>query len=190
MFILGHTGITLGAALVLDRVVSGARGGGSAPEPVWGRTSLLSRVDIRLLLLGSMLPDIIDKPVGMVIFDDFFQNGRIFSHTVLFLLLLLGTGLFYYRRRGSLGLLVVAVGAVAHVVLDAMWADPETLLWPLYGAVFRKEPDFTFDQWVFDLAHTPSVYVPEIIGGLVLAWVAVRAMVWGRAGEVLRTGRL
>jgi hypothetical protein len=36
--------------------------------------------DIRLLILGSLLPDLIDKPLGHIILPE--NNGRIFAHTL------------------------------------------------------------------------------------------------------------
>jgi hypothetical protein len=48
-----------------------------------------------LLLLGSMLPDIIDKLVGMWLWPDDISNGRIFSHTLLLSIIILAAGVWW-----------------------------------------------------------------------------------------------
>ncbi len=126
-------------------------------------------VDFRLALVGSMLPDIIDKPIGIYIFTGTFSNGRIYAHTLLFFLVLFLIGLFRYIRAGGIGMLVLAICSGFHLVLDQMWLEPKTLLWPLFGLTFPKE---NLDNWVlglFDALQTePAVYISEIVGLLIL----------------------
>ncbi len=141
MFLFGHVGITLGAAVLLngafrrsysragqgkaDDYPESGTGAVSAPVPVseaaasWF-TSLAGRIDIRLLLGASLLPDIIDKPLGLLFFRDTFSNSRLFGHTLLFVVVIFLAGLYLYRSRGRLWLLVLAFGAFAHLVFDQM----------------------------------------------------------------------
>ena len=158
MLIFGHTGLTLGAAVVLNSVlgkrdhpairVNGLKGQcqpslrmppaqNSISVNSW-LYSLANRIDIRLLLIGSLLPDIIDKPVGQFFFRDTFSNGRIFCHTLLFLILISLGGLYLYYNRKKTWLLVLSFGTFTHLILDAMWRTPRTLLWPLYGLSFER----------------------------------------------------
>jgi len=88
--------------------------------------------------LGSLLPDIIDKPVGQFFFRDTFSNGRIFCHTLLFLILITLAGLCLYRSRGKTWLLGFSFGTFMHLIQDQMWLEPRTFLWPLYGFAFEK----------------------------------------------------
>ncbi len=106
MFLLAHMGIPLGAIWLPQRATLassylqkrwGAREGPASTisGPARDRPPLASftgRVDYRLILLGSLLPDTIDKPVGLLILRDFFSNGRIFGHSFLFSLLILAAG--------------------------------------------------------------------------------------------------
>ena len=80
----------------LPRLPAPAAQAGTKGKPAWF-DALARRVDIRLLAIGSLLPDIIDKPVGQVFFRGTFSDGRIFSHTLLFLALVSLGG--YARRR-------------------------------------------------------------------------------------------
>ncbi|AKG53567.1 hypothetical protein DGWBC_0904 [Dehalogenimonas sp. WBC-2] len=144
-----------------------------------------------MLFIGSMLPDIIDKPLGMWLFSDEFSNGRIFSHTLLFVLLLTAVGIYLYNRRSYLGVLVLAAGSLAHLILDGMWLTPKTLFWPVFGLGFEHH---VYENWLGNIVHTlatnPGVYIPEIIGGLLLAvffWDIIRR---GRMTALIRSGHV
>ena len=185
MLILGHTGITLGAAALLSGALSRNRFSQpkeESPQAVAdlkdssiGKSSWLaflwSRVDTRLLLIGSLLPDIIDKPVGQYFFRETFSNGRIFSHTLLFLILVTVAGLYLYWRRSSGWLLVLSSGTFAHLVLDQMWRAPGTLFWPFFGFAFAR---IELVDWVPNMLQAiltnPEVYIPELVGAIVLVW--------------------
>ena len=153
MLIFAHTGLTLGAV----RGLAYAR-----PRP---GTKL---IDYRLVLIGSMLPDIIDKPIGQFFFKSTFSNGRILGHSLLFSLTLTLIGLYLYRQ-GKPGMLTLSLCSLGHLILDGMWQDPVTLLWPIYGWSFPKA-DLT--NWLpnilYALRTDPSVYIPELIGALIL----------------------
>ena len=192
MFILGHAGITLGTAALLNIAITKAATHQATehlePSPKIDAshsssvnrisswiTSPGNRVGIRLLLIGSLLPDIIDKPVGQLIFRETFSNGKIFAHTLLFLILITLAGVFLYRRYNKNWLVILSFGTLMHLILDQMWRAPQTLLWPLFGLTFEKV-DFT--NWVSRRLHAlltdPAVYVPELVGGAILilfVWV-------------------
>lgn len=165
MLVLGHAGITLGAAIAGTTLL---------PKNTRGKTRLekLSNfLDIRLLLLGSLLPDVIDKPLGHLFFQETLANGRIIAHSLLFIFLLAALALIFYKIRGKTWLLALAAGSFSHILFDQMWLIPETLFWPLFGFGFEKTD---ISNWVpnmlSNLLNKPSVFIPEIIGGLILLW--------------------
>jgi inner membrane protein len=120
-----------------------------------------------------LLPDIVDKLVGQFFFRETFSNGRIFSHTLVFLALITTAGLYLHRRGGKTWLLVLSFGTFTHLVFDQMWRAPHTLLWPVYGFVFEKV-DLT--NWVPRMLHAlftdPQIYLPELAGATILIWFA------------------
>jgi len=69
MLIFGHAGITLGATALLNGALTKSYSLCAGGRASW-LASLGNRIDIRLLLLGSLLPDIIDKPAGQFSFDE------------------------------------------------------------------------------------------------------------------------
>jgi hypothetical protein len=212
MLAFGHTGITLGIAVLLAGLTTTSRSSRnkkvrvdalSSPSPqataetnhsetrkVSWVESLADYADLRLLLVGSLLPDIIDKPVGQFFFRETFSNGRIFSHTLIFLALITIVGLYLYRRRHQTWLLALSFGTFTHLVLDQMWRDPHTLLWPAYGLAFERV-DLT--NWVPNIFHAlladPQVYVPELVGLAILLWFAQSLVRRRRVFAFLKLGK-
>jgi len=208
MLVLGHAGITLGAAALLNGALSKTRWQSKrVPEVTPGVlytardnptsrlsswfAALSSRLDVRFLLVGSLLPDIIDKPVGQLIFRETFNNGRIFCHTLLFLILITVPALLLYRGRSRTWLLALSFGTFTHLILDQMWLNVKTLLWPLYGFTFARIDltDWPQNVWLALLTE-PEIYVPEIVGGAILVmllWVLVRNR---RLFSFIKNGRL
>ena len=184
MLVFGHTGITLGATLLLSSTPSGM-------QCVTSRiSSFIRRLDLRLVLIGSLLPDIIDKPLGHFIFRETISNGRIFSHTLLFLAIISLAGFLLYRRQERTWLLALAAGSFWHLILDEMWLAPRTLFWPAFGFSFEKLAiDNLFSHLLYNLFTYPKVYIPEIVGALVLAWFGLRLIRRGQVLNFLKTGR-
>ena len=193
MLVLGHAGITLGASIIIsgflpekntpaietNRHSNSSGVPDSLSHPCNNRARFLSRrlnvladyIDIRLLFIGSLLPDLIDKPVGMLFFRESLSNGRIFCHTLLFLIVISLTGLFIYRKYSKSWLLVLSFGTFMHLILDAMWTQPKTFLWPALGFTFDKR--LLYNWWaniINGLLTNPEVFIPELIGTLILAW--------------------
>jgi membrane-bound metal-dependent hydrolase YbcI (DUF457 family) len=194
MFVLGHVGLGLASATAIDAVVTRLRHPASqaGSGQVWDRLSHVGKtVDVRLLLVGSLLPDIIDKPLGIYLLGDVFANGRIFSHTLLFLLALTAVGWAVWRRWRKTGVLALAFGVLAHLIFDAMWTLPGTLLWPLAGVSFPRDvhPGSYAAEELHGLVTHASAYVPEILGGAVLLYLFVWLIARKRLWRCVRTGR-
>jgi membrane-bound metal-dependent hydrolase YbcI (DUF457 family) len=141
MLILGHIGLSILLVYALERPV-----------------------DYRYVIIGSLLSDIIDKPLGNIVFYGVLNNGRIIGHTIAFALLLTAAGLFKKK------VLCLAYGVWMHFVLDMMWLNPVTLLWPLLGN-FQKT-DFSF----FDIINQAGPYntAGEIFGFGVLVFLVLK----------------
>lgn len=187
MLVFGHAGITLGAAALLSSALGSSRLSKTTRSEViessshpsqaipkrkaWWLTYLGSRIDIRLLFIGSLLPDIIDKPVGQFFFRETFSNGRIFCHTLLFLILVTVAGIYLYKRYSKTWLLAFSFGTLTHLVFDQMWRTPQTLFWPLLGFTFERAD---ISNWILNILHAlltnPAVYLPELVGAIILIW--------------------
>lgn len=185
MLIFAHTGITLGAATVIAGAVNFKR-------DRWSWFASLSRyLDIRFLIIGSLLPDIIDKPVGQYLFRETFNNGRIFSHSLLFLVIISAAGFILHKTKGQVWLLSLAVGTLAHLILDEMWLAPQALFWPFMGFSF---PIVDLEGWGGRIINSyfTSVFIiiTEAIGLVILIWFGIIVLVKKQAGAFFKRGKI
>ena len=145
MLLFGHIGITLGVAWLIE-------------------SKLRVKIDYRQIAIGSLLPDMIDKPVGMILLP--INNGRIFGHTLLFVLILLIIGLKYRKS------LFLSFASFLHLIEDEIWNEPETLFWPLLGEFPAKEHSSFYEYIERILSeYTPSlshVFISEVIGFIII----------------------
>ena len=121
----------------------------------------IGKADLAVLALGSLLPDIIDKPLGLIAFGSP-SMGRTFAHTLLFLLFL--AALSFYSR--DIRLYSISWGVLVHLALDSMWNSPVTLLWPFLG----NFPDalhldtLSYLEAIFSGLRDPWILIPELLG--------------------------
>jgi hypothetical protein len=121
-----HLGLTAGAAVVVNSLCnrrgdSSADGSPGQRRGFWRPLGLGATIAV---LFGSLLPDVIDKPIGNLIWADYFANGRIYAHTMLFLIIVSLAGLVLYLLKKNNWLLLVAFGVFTHLILDEMWLEP------------------------------------------------------------------
>ncbi len=208
MLAFAHAGIAAGAA-VLFEIVSAKKkwlyqkpGLLSEKEEKRGTDSPIRnsvsidgrfRIDYRAVILGSLLPDIIDKPIWLLTEGTLFVSGRSYGHSLLFSLLLFIAGLILLRRRKA-GLLTLSLAGFSHLLLDEMWRVPVTLWWPLLGAFRDDSPDGWLPGMFQPLLARPLNYLPEIIeeilGLVVVLYLMYRLM--GRKGikRFITTGNI
>jgi hypothetical protein len=181
MFVLAHllVGVLIGVLLYL-----------------WRRERWL----ILAAAVGSILPDLIDKPLGYLILEGV-NFGRIYFHSLIFLLAFVIAGLLiWWKYRSFIGI-AVALGVLSHQVLDLMWAEYWNWLWPFFGP-FRGRviENFFLDGLIRELSN-PS----EWLIGLAILLVLVslprigalvgkpeedrsREVVRSNGGEAVRSG--
>jgi membrane-bound metal-dependent hydrolase YbcI (DUF457 family) len=170
MFVFGHIGITLGIAFIISRLV--------LPRiNIWN--GIKPNINYSFIAFGAILPDLIDKPIGRILLGESVANGRLFGHTLLFVLILITIGLFLKDHRNEVFCLSSAT--FMHLCEDRMWEMPATLLYPLYGFGFPKgivigENWYDYFLLVFNGSYVPAlsyVFVSEIIGIVILTGLSV-----------------
>lgn len=169
MFVLGHVGIAFGILFLILHF-----------KPEWK-----PKFDVRVLALGIMIPDIIDKTIGLLIFRQYIDNGRIYSHTLAFSIILTILAV-YLRSRPAISL---SFGAWTHLAFDKMWEVPETFFWPAYRWDFPAI-DFDPSRWLEMLLTDPYIYISEILGAIILLalFFNYRMYKWDNFKRVLKTG--
>ena len=201
MWLFAHTGITLGTAVLLNGLIGG-RSENKTTERVYSSAetaaeshsaeawfaSVGRRIDLRVLLVGSLLPDIVDKPVGLLVFGTFWC--RLFCHSVLFLVVIACAGLYLYTSRHRNWLLVLGFGIFMHLVLDEMWLDTQTLLWPLQGFSFPTVYYPDLEQGVTGAGNAAKLLVSELGGLVVVGWITWLLVRRGKVYAFIRHGQV
>jgi hypothetical protein len=160
VFVFGHVGLTWGGALLLTRLTRRRQPFGAG-------------VDFRLVIVGSMLPDIIDKPLGVFVLSDELGTGRAFAHSLAFVAAI-ALGALLRSGASRRALAAVALGAAAHLVFDRMWTQPESLLWPLLGwRLEREDVSGWLEQMLEQLFSDPYTYVSEAAGAAIVVVLLV-----------------
>lgn len=126
-------------------------------------------IDYRLVIVGALLPDLIDKSLQLWFFPEAFDlPGRSFAHTLLFNGILITYSLLLIPFMRSVGPLIFALASAGHLLFDRMWESPATLLWPLYGLSYGHA-EFKLSPWWLDWAQSgigPKLL--DLTGALVL----------------------
>jgi len=134
-------------------------------------------IDYRVLLLGVLLPDLIDP---------FFGGARLlhtltFSVVLLVVVVLLTVG----RRAARKRWIFLAIGTLLHLVLDFAFASTSVFWWPFTGASFDDEPLPSVERGWWSL-------LLEVAGGALLVWFWQRFRLGDpvRRRRFVRTGQL
>jgi len=194
MLLFGHIGITAGVVKACETLVSVSRPDNSYQSGSSSRFGIVIRkkrlrlhhlltgiksrigsIDYRIVLLGSLLPDIIDKPLWLFAGSHIVSSGRGYTHTLLFNLALFICGLILIRYRKS-WLLIISLCSFMHLILDQMWDSPVVLLWPLLGPLPERETVGWLPDIIQALFSHPGVYIPEIIGLVIVLLFAYRVV--------------
>ncbi len=204
MNILGHTGLTVAAVFAagyLFDTLSAHRNRAESRNPQAGRSLFTRfhavprsvqhlRIDYRVILLGSLLPDIIDKPLGFWLLPEVVNySTRSVGHTLVFNVGLLAVALLFLGLTHSYRPFILAVASSSHLILDAMWQVPSRLLWPIYGWSFPLGTT-TLDEWLHFQFSGGWLDAAEMAGFMALIWFGVQLYRQRSVLQFLRVGAI
>ena len=123
---------------------------------------LYSTRDCRALvycIVGSLLPDLIDKPVGHIILVNL-GNGRIFFHSLTVCVIVAVLGFIVWQRWRHPGFIFIAAGMLSHQLADAMWTAPRSWYWPFMGGFPPKYlPNYFGNIFVLEFSSPSELFV-------------------------------
>lgn len=192
MILFGHLGLTYAVARNLDIKV----------------VKKVLKIDYRLMFLGSILPDVLDKTIIFVRSNGTFKSGRLFGHTFIFTLILFIIGQLLWKKKKSIGVLVISAGCVIHQLLDSMWNYLDIYFWPIYGFplskgnisfkvwlqysinVFNKEnPELSFLSLKERLISNPVISFSEVIGFIIILVFVIKLVKFKQINRFVKSGQ-
>lgn len=149
------------------------------------------RVDYRIVAVASLLPDLIDKPLGRVILRSRYENGRLYAHTLLCNLALFCL-LFAMRGRAKRTFVLIPISSLLHLAEDGVWSNPSTFWWPLFGTAFPRLPMSGGLLAFLSPTRYGGAIWQEAAGLAILLWLFASHGMLSRDGlrAFLRTGML
>ena len=193
MILFGHLGLTYAAAAVIEKAAIGDR-----------LKKANKHIDYRLVLIGSILPDIIDKLAINLFGDGSLHSGRIFAHSMLIVLLISGAGLLLWKKSKKLWLATLGLCSLVHLLLDSMWLYPNILFWPFYDLFRLRTGDSLFSGFykilerdfysvsiisIWDTLKNPLIGIPELIGLVIILRLFIRLIAKKQLTVFIRTGK-
>lgn len=135
-------------------------------------------MDHRLIIVGALLPDLIDSVKG----KQWIAHTLLFPVGILFIVMLITIGRRASRRR----LLALPIGLFWHLIFDASWTNPNIFWWPVAGVSFGDSGILLAE------GSLGKIILLELSGVLNLMWLFKR---WGlsdaqRRKKFVRTGRI
>jgi inner membrane protein len=149
------------------------------------------RVDYRFVLIGAVLPDVVDGVLNVVWLHE--PAGRSMAHTIVAVIVVTVVILLTFEGERRLSVFGIGVGWLLHLVGDGMWQAPRTFLWPAFGTDFALRPaePYSWDLLAHPLDHLVT-WGGELVGLALLAWfwIAFRLGEEGRLRLWLSDGYL
>jgi hypothetical protein len=117
----------------------------SSPDPEQNGASreapsLADAIDYRLVAVGSLLPDMVDRSLRAAAGGaSWSRDQHLLGHTLLLNSPLILAGIGLAMRHKDVKLLAIGTAAMTHLLVDPVIRSPRTLLWPLLGVAFQLE---------------------------------------------------
>ncbi len=185
MIFAGHIGLTLAIAKYGPRAIADMSrrvrppSGSHTFRPSW-----VERLDDRALILGSVLPDVVDKPLALFISPTLVGHSlRNYGHTLVFAILVLAAAVALAALVKRQWPIVLALASAGHLVLDMMWYSHRILLWPFPASTFSP-------RFIHEWGPDPDLLyvVAEAAGIVVICYVGYRLIAGRHVRQWLFTG--
>ncbi|HWC14734.1 MAG TPA: metal-dependent hydrolase [Actinomycetota bacterium] len=129
-----------------------------------------ARIDYRWILIGAVVPDLVDGVLSLTVYEG--DSGRGVAHSITAVVVVAIVVLVTTRGPARLSLFGLPVGWLTHLVADGMWQAPKTFLWPAFGTGFSDAPTepYSWDLLVDPLSHL-STWGGELLGLAALVYL-------------------
>jgi len=136
-------------------------------------------------ILGSILPDLVDKPLEVFGLGDILGYEVLILHTLLALAILCVAGIIAYRFLAPplpavMALIILVVGL--HQMMDLVWTAPERWLYPFLGPIPQSCSCLT--PSLTEAAGGLAMEVPAGLAGRALVEELLSTSEWVFAGVV------
>lgn len=193
MLIFGHVGITAGIFKIYE---TSAKRKESINDDF---------IDYRMVMIGSLLPDIIDKPLVQIIYGLRNHEGHLIAHSFIFsgLLILIGMILLYMKENKSV--ITIGISCLIHQLLDKLMLVPNIFFLPrVNSSNFVALKKLTFIHNIMRPVYMrfpylrdtvlyferPYVFISEVIGFIIVICFIYKLFANKSIHKFIKNGRL
>lgn len=174
MLIAGHIGITAGVVKIYEKVAKKKD------------TNKDNFIDYRIVALGSILPDIIDKPLVQIVYGLKNHEGHLIAHSFIFSTLLIALGVIILFKNKNKNVLLLGICSLIHQLFDKAILLPNIFLLPNVNSnniIFLRRlefvhnitlPIYTRFPYLRDTItyfEKPYVFISEVIGFIIILYL-------------------
>lgn len=193
MLIAGHIGLTVGVVKIYEKMTKK------------NSTKDSNFIDYRIVVLGSILPDIIDKPLVQIIYGLRNHDGHLIAHSFIFSALLIALGIIIFFTKKNKNVLLLGICSLIHQLFDKAISMPNIFLLPNVNSsnfilLKRLEfvhnitlPIYTRFPYLRDTMtyfEKPYVFISEVIGFIIIVYFIWKLLKSKKCMEFLKHGRL
>lgn len=193
MLIAGHIGLTLGVIKIYEKVAKKKN------------TKNDNFIDYRIVALGSILPDIIDKPLVQIIYGLRNHEGHLIAHSFIFSALLITLGIIIFFMNKNKNALLLGICSLIHQLFDKAILLPNIFLLPDVNSsnfILLKRfefvhnitlPIYTRFPYLRDTMtyfEKPYVFIAEVIGFIIIVYFVCKLLKNKKHMDFLNHGRL
>jgi len=158
----------------------------SSPDPEQNGASrelpsLADAVDYRLVAVGSLLPDMVDRALRATAGgSSWSRDQHLLGHTLLLNSPLILAGIGLATRHQDVKLLAIGTAAMTHLLVDPVIRSPRTLLWPFLGVAFPEARGL----------NRPLTLLTQVVAAAVILAAVLGLQRKGRLQDFIVSGRL
>ena len=192
MLLFGHVGLTVGVIKIFEKIVIGKN-----------RTSS-NFVDYRVVMVGAILPDIIDKPLIQLIYGLQFHSGHFIAHSFIFSGTLIAIGIFLLIINRTKNVFLLGICCLIHQLFDKLMLLPSILLSTGLGGTSSITRNFEFihritshiyrvapyKEAVRNYFFEPNVLISEIMGFIIVVYFIGKVYINKGFDKFLKYGEL
>lgn len=189
MLVFGHVGITAGIIKVYEK----------AAKKKNSKNDCF--IDYRIVIAGSLLPDIIDKPLVQILYGLRNHDGHLIAHSFIFSGLLIVLGMIIICINENKSVFTLGICSLIHQLLDKLMSVPNIFFLPnvnsrnfiaLKRLAFVHNitlPIYTRFPYLRDTVlyfEKPYIFISETIGFIIIIYFICRIIAGKGRGRLLK----
>lgn len=194
MLIFGHIGLTTGIIKLCENTINNKRNAKNN-----------NFIDYRMVVVGSILPDIIDKPIVEIVYGLQNHEGHFIAHSFIFSTLLIMLGIVIFRKRKNKSILLLGICSLIHQIFDKIMLLPNIFFLPKVNSVHFAILDrleflhiimkpiyrvFPYLRGIIMYFEKPYVFISEMMGFIIIVYFAYKLYKNKEYESFLKCGRL